>query len=547
MGGLGAAMMVRGAAAGLQNVANDVKQTQDQQTQDQLQQQQLQENALNIENAQHQQQRNQVLEARQDEEYQQAHKARVFQNSLDEAMRQFVGSGGQDYQGLVDVYNNQFPDGGKVMMTRNQDGTYDMVTKKDGQIVSQHNNLTYDQVGQLAMGMRNPQTYFTALQAQNATAAEHKFQLDKMKTEYGLKDKLEAYKAGLGPQAGKVPGYQKQAWTMAAGEWGKKNADGTFSFDAPNSRLMASYTAMLAGTLWQGGSHDALKNNNSAMRTVDGIEASAKQQTAQWVQQQTQAGKPPTPEAQTAYQNQLMDQMVTTASAEVLRRTKGASGTGATSGGLQPPGATTAPAGATSSPPQAAIDALKRGEGTPEQFDAQFGKGAAEKVLGKTAATGAAPAPTTQAPAEAAPAPKAATSGGLNAGPPAKQAAPKKPAPQKPIMFNGKALKPPPKEYDGSHLGANLLHNVEATAKDLKGGLKPVTDYVKGQIKAGNEQARAKHIKAAKTALKHVREQLNAQVTPTSYVMLQLALDAPGITPQETSVIKQIMKRGQAQ
>jgi hypothetical protein len=35
--------------------------------------------------------------------------------------------------------------------------------------------------------------------------------------------------------------------------------------------------------------------------------------------------------------------------------------------------------------PQEAIEALKRGEGTPEQFDQMFGQGAAARAMGGTA------------------------------------------------------------------------------------------------------------------------------------------------------------------
>jgi len=51
--------------------------------------------------------------------------------------------------------------------------------------------------------------------------------------------------------------------------------------------------------------------------------------------------------------------------------------------GAQPPAAPAAPAGGFPSPTQAAIDALKRGQGTDAQFDAIFGPGAAAKARGR--------------------------------------------------------------------------------------------------------------------------------------------------------------------
>jgi len=53
-------------------------------------------------------------------------------------------------------------------------------------------------------------------------------------------------------------------------------------------------------------------------------------------------------------------------------------------GGAASPASGTAPAPkAYPPPPPAAIDLLKAGKGTPEQFDATFGPGAAARVLGK--------------------------------------------------------------------------------------------------------------------------------------------------------------------
>jgi hypothetical protein len=51
--------------------------------------------------------------------------------------------------------------------------------------------------------------------------------------------------------------------------------------------------------------------------------------------------------------------------------------------GAQPPAAPAAPAGGFPAPTQAAIDALKRGQGTDAQFDAIFGPGAAAKARGR--------------------------------------------------------------------------------------------------------------------------------------------------------------------
>jgi hypothetical protein len=54
-----------------------------------------------------------------------------------------------------------------------------------------------------------------------------------------------------------------------------------------------------------------------------------------------------------------------------------------TGAGAQPPAAPAAPAGGFPAPTQAAIDALKRGQGTDAQFDAIFGPGAAAKARGR--------------------------------------------------------------------------------------------------------------------------------------------------------------------
>ena len=51
--------------------------------------------------------------------------------------------------------------------------------------------------------------------------------------------------------------------------------------------------------------------------------------------------------------------------------------------GAQPPAVPAVPKNGFPAPPQAAIDALKRGQGTDEQFDAVFGPGAAARVRGR--------------------------------------------------------------------------------------------------------------------------------------------------------------------
>lgn len=125
-----------------------------------------------------------------------------YQERMNRALATFQSTGGQVYQPLVDVYNDQMPDGGKVhSLVRNDDGTYDIDLEHGGKRQTMK-KLTRDQLGMFAMSIADPTSY---LQMEMDAAGEQAKQAGAEKLQR-LKNKgsLEAAAARAGGKTAKA-------------------------------------------------------------------------------------------------------------------------------------------------------------------------------------------------------------------------------------------------------------------------------------------------------------------------------------------------------
>ncbi len=284
----GTGMMIQGLSAGLRDVRREMEHDEDRAYQKEDREYQRKARELDLEGKQvglqdtrDRMARQKVTQKREDEEYEFKKEQAEFARDFDESMRRFAMSQGQDYQGIVDLYNNRWPDDGQVMAKRNKDGTYDVSFEKDGQTQA-HKGLSFDDFGTLAMQMRDPGKWLEDKKASAAKAAERAHELTKLKVEYNLKGQLEAFKAGIDPEkAGKVPQYQKELAAMAARSYGSMNGD-MMSLDE-NTRQSAGYVAFLATKFYDrgGGKGDINEAHLRAMQTVDRLVKVAEQQAQQ--------------------------------------------------------------------------------------------------------------------------------------------------------------------------------------------------------------------------------------------------------------------------
>jgi len=78
------------------------------------------------------------------------YKTGQLKTAVDGGLRRLLGTG--DPTGLQDAYNNLFPDGNKVAVTRKPDGKYDLsFVDPSGKIVAEQPDMTVDGIGMMAM------------------------------------------------------------------------------------------------------------------------------------------------------------------------------------------------------------------------------------------------------------------------------------------------------------------------------------------------------------------------------------------------------------
>lgn len=232
---IGTAALIQGASRGLDDIAARQAQQDDRAYELRRREREDTQYQQGQEDREYTLRRRAVTDRRSDEEYGLRREQQEFTRKFDEAMRRYAMSDGADYQGLVDVYNAHFPDGGKVMMRRDPDGTYAMSFEgRDGR-KSAKSGLTFDQVGELAMGMRDPNTWIAHRQATSAKASERQADLSQAITLARVKGeedrKTERLKAGYKGDEGKIPAYAKELSDLAKEYYGGTYENGMWSFE----------------------------------------------------------------------------------------------------------------------------------------------------------------------------------------------------------------------------------------------------------------------------------------------------------------------------
>lgn len=390
MAGLEGALAVRGAAAGLKDVQQEQEHQRDRQYLQQARAQHLQEGDLAIQQTQQQMDRQNTLAQEQDQAYQQKLHFTQYMQNWQNAMRRFITSDGADYSGVTDVYND-YPSqtGHQVSISRNKDGTFNVVTQQNGKITGQK-TLTMDQVGQTMMALRDPSTYMTNLSARQAKAADQQFQLQKMEKQYGLEGWLALVKAGAAGSGNGVPGggspvsfknmtkLDKDMWSRATTQYGSMN-NGILSLDA-GSKTKAAQAAFLAVKMFK--AMPKPDENEAFLRSIQVVDSLGQ------VAQQRAAQQTDDPDRQQVLQGQIMNQLLTQTAAQL----EGSRG--------QPRGR----AAGRPQIPQGAIAKLRANPKLAPYFDEKYGKGQAAAVLqaspsgspstpGQQSAPGAAAAP----------------------------------------------------------------------------------------------------------------------------------------------------------
>lgn len=198
---------------------------------------------------QHMVERRGITEQRQDDEHAFQQEQRDFAKQIESDLRQFVASNGANYQGIIDTYNNKFPDGHKMAAERNQDGTFKVsYIGQDGKAQVLKENMSFDEFGQQTLSLLDPKAYLEARRAANAP----------MKGRYSqnadgqvLDTVTGNTKPGAGGGAGgeKLTKIEKEFRIQANSAWGSQLGD-NFSFSGKDAEY-ASQTASLAFQIYQ--------------------------------------------------------------------------------------------------------------------------------------------------------------------------------------------------------------------------------------------------------------------------------------------------------
>lgn len=115
-----------------------------------------------------------------------------FTQAARQAVGQYVATNGNNYQAIPDLYNKHFPDGGRMDVQRDANGSYLVnMTKPDGTVIKGQKPLNFDEFGQIGAALTNPEHYMEARQ-KSADLRE------KYKAEYELAAKKARLPGGSG-------------------------------------------------------------------------------------------------------------------------------------------------------------------------------------------------------------------------------------------------------------------------------------------------------------------------------------------------------------
>lgn len=172
------------------------------------------------------------------------YKTAQLKTAVDGGLRRLIGTG--DATGLQDAYNNLFPDGNKVAVTRTPDGKYDLqFVDKSMKVIASQPGMTADNLGMMAMKMMDPK--FAEDVWKQQLKDEHALKLEDAKGENKLKrdTKLEESKARLGIAADDRRADREKDNIMLRGQLDLRNSGASAAAHGAESRKTASWKAGL--------------------------------------------------------------------------------------------------------------------------------------------------------------------------------------------------------------------------------------------------------------------------------------------------------------
>ncbi|HFD88262.1 MAG TPA: hypothetical protein ENJ35_11385 [Gammaproteobacteria bacterium] len=313
--------------------------------------------------------RREITDERADEQYAIQKELQEFQLEFNSALSQFGMTG--DPKSIEKLYNEKYPDGGKVKVIQEKDGSYSLTFTKDGRTVNEMKNLSVDDFGSLAMGMKDPAAWLAARKETSAKAAEMKHDIDKIdrKGEWDMKVKQASEGAGsaggsvglaskLGKEQRQVVG---QGLTSLRQTYGGKMEGGFWFPDEANKDEAQVAFSLLEKKIRGGqtnGQQAALEARTEAMKVTAAAETQVKKEGLSG-------------EDAAARRSELILSFG-------LQTSKAG-------GGPKPKRSGTVERGTPGGASPAAIAHLKKNKDNVElrkKFDEKFGKGEAAKVLG---------------------------------------------------------------------------------------------------------------------------------------------------------------------
>lgn len=183
------------------------------------------------------------------------YKTQQLKTAVDGGLRRLLGTG--DPTGLQDAYNNLFPDGNKVAVTRKPDGKYDLqFVDQSGKVVAQQPDMTVDSIGMMAMKLMDPKFTEDIWKKQ----VEHQFKFDyeeKKANNQQARDlaKINAQSAADEKMAGVKHGFTVQE-IAARGIEDRKNSAASAAATGAQQRQTYTWKAVTDAAMDGGGGSD---------------------------------------------------------------------------------------------------------------------------------------------------------------------------------------------------------------------------------------------------------------------------------------------------
>ena len=181
---IGYTSITSGLYQGLRDVRKMKQEDEDRQVKRRMDEQAMEARKMQMDAQRHQDQRNRILEKRADDEFRIQKDYADYKREGTKVLAAFYGSNGEQYSGMVDLFNSKYPNEQNIEVSRNPEHNSFKVTVKGPKGSKTTENVTMDRLGKLFHSTFDPNAYVSMEMARQLQAREFGYEMEKERVKH---------------------------------------------------------------------------------------------------------------------------------------------------------------------------------------------------------------------------------------------------------------------------------------------------------------------------------------------------------------------------